>query len=320
MQDAIKNRAAARKKGFKDPYVKPKMSKEDYLAAKAGAAPVATAPTGGTSAVDLSPLLHSQTKMQQQLQQLMEQVQRLGGGSVPTTTTTTSTGNNNATDMTAQFDQFKRDMRSSQRQAHNDLLSSVEDIVRQALASHGNSVNNGSSTTDSATSNDTAEVSRLQRQVTQLQTELADLKDENNTLRGTNTKLQKENEQLRKQQASSTSSGSHSTATTTVPMATTPAPPFSAPKVAVPAISGSGMKVEETSAAYQLSLDLPGIKISDLKISYGDGALELNVKGKEYKFEVAANLIDASSISAMLQPNGGLQITVPKKKMINERE
>ena len=74
------------------------------------------------------------------------------------------------------------------------------------------------------------------------------------------------------------------------------------------------MQAQETASAYELSLDLPGTKISDLKISYGDGALELNVKGKTYSFEVEASKIDASGIKATLQPNGGLQITVPKKK------
>uniref|UniRef100_A0A7S3PAY6 SHSP domain-containing protein n=1 Tax=Amphora coffeiformis TaxID=265554 RepID=A0A7S3PAY6_9STRA len=308
MQDAIKNRAAARKKEFKDPYVKPKMSKEDYLAAKASAAPVAVSGGGGGGAnVDLSPLLQSQNQMQRQLQQLMEQVQRLGSGGAPAATTTGSSSSSSSStpDLTAQLDQFKRDMRSSQRQAHNDLLSSVEDIVRKASAGSAN--NSSGSTNNEGAGNNAAEVSRLQRQVTQLQAELADLKGENDTLRGTNIKLQKENEQLRKQASSSNSA----TAATVAP----PAPSFSAPKMAAPTSSkgSTGMKVEETSKVYQLSLDLPGIKISDLKISYGDGALELNVKGKEYKFEVAANLIDASGISAMLQPNGGLQITVPKK-------
>ena len=79
MQDAIKNRAAARKKQeFKDPYVKPKMSKEDFLAEKArGPASVAAmGGGGGGAAVDLSPVLQAQNQMQRHLQQLTEQVQR----------------------------------------------------------------------------------------------------------------------------------------------------------------------------------------------------------------------------------------------------
>ena len=250
----------------------------------------------GSASVDLSPLIQSQQQMQRQLQQLVEHMRNLsstGGGVVQAPTSSSMN-----VDLTDQLDAFKREMRQNQRQANNDMLSQVEAIVRDALQKNtsGGSVAPSSSISD-------AEVARLKREVSQLKTEVAELKEENEKLR---KKQSTAAPASRTPAAAPSATGRSSSATTSSPATSAPSPS--------PRTSSSEMQVTETNSAYELALNLPGVKISDLKISYGSGALELEAKGKTYKFEVEASLIDASGISATLQPNGGLQISVPKKK------
>lgn len=306
MQDAIKAKAASRtKKEFKDPYVKPKMSKEDFLAEKSRGIPAS--PSGGASgSVDLSPLIQSQNQMQRQLQQLAESMKgiRVGGhGEGNPSHNSSTTSGMTKEDMTAQLDAFRREIRQSTRQANDDLLSQVESIVRDAVK---DGTAGSSSSASSGVSN--AEVSRLRREVTQLKNEVAELKEENEKLRQRPTPTSspaatpKATSSWRSPSTKSPSySGSRST--------TSPAPASSSS-----AASTGEMHVKETYSRYELSLDIPGVKVSDLKISYGGGALELEAKGKKYSFEVAQSKIDASGISATLQASGTLQITVPKKK------
>ena len=136
--------------------------------------------------------------------------------------------------------------------------------------------------------------------------ELSTANDDKDTLHRENEALRAENQKLRQQLEMA-----HAAASTAASSPRSVPPP--AGSTGSPATKASnGLDVKETASAYELCVNVPGAKISDLKISYGNGALELNAKGKKYEFNVAANAIQASKISATLQPGGGLQITVPK--------
>lgn len=304
MQDAIKAKAASRNKTqFKDPYIKPKVSKEDFLAEKSrgGSTPVSGAPTGSA---DLSPLIQSQQQMQRQLQQLVESMKNVGGSAGIHNGVGVASHVATKEDMAAQLDAFKREIRQSQRQASNDLLSQIQSIVEDA-------VKNDAATTEPSTSaaSTRAEVSRLKREVAQLKSEVEELKQEN--------------EKLRIRPATTFAPAPKATpawtSTSATPKSTCGSSAESSWKNKSPAASNSSntrgeMDVKETFNRYELSLDIPGIKVADLKISYGGGALELEAKGEKYSFEVPQSKIDASNITATLQSSGSLQITVPKKR------
>jgi len=325
MQEAIKARASgrAKKAEFKDPYVKPKMSKEDYLAAKAGATSGPPAKPGA-AAVDLSPLLQSQQQMQQQIQQLTEQVRQLnnnsGGGrdvvgSSTTLSNTSSTSNSNPHLTEQQLDAFKREIQQSQRQANSDLLSQIEAILgRDALPS------NNAKASSSVVSNNNHNQARLEHEISQLKAQVANLEDENNTLRQKAAAPASPSKTATTWRASNSSSSAASPTRAANNSAASPtrrAPALAKAKTSpTDSSSSKELQVKETSSAYELTLDLPsGVGISDLEISYGSGALQLQVRGgPSHSFAVAADSIDTGGIAATLQPTTGqLEISVPKK-------
>jgi HSP20 family molecular chaperone IbpA len=95
--------------------------------------------------------------------------------------------------------------------------------------------------------------------------------------------------------------------------------PFEVPKTALKEMREPLVDIFEENSAVKVYVELPGIEKDDIKLSFGEGHVEIKAKNFYKTIDLGTGHLAMKSVSTQYK-NGVLQITIPKRKGLREKD
>jgi HSP20 family molecular chaperone IbpA len=98
-----------------------------------------------------------------------------------------------------------------------------------------------------------------------------------------------------------------------------PETPFEVPKTGLKEMREPLVDIFEEDNAVKVYVELPGVEKDDIKLSFGAGRVEVKAKNFYKTIDLVAGHLAMKSASTQYK-NGVLQITIPKRKGLREKD